>query len=87
MTLIRSHKYLAAACLAAPIAVAGLFPLRNLLAAFLVFCIFFAALGIIVLVSFLFGGGVLRCVKLLGAAAAKLHLRPPIPAPASHAAH
>ena len=45
--------------------VAGLFPVRDLLAAFFMFCIFFSALGLIALVSFLFGGGVMRCYELL----------------------
>ena len=45
--------------------VVGLFPVRDLLAAFFMFCIFFSALGLIALVSFLFGGGVMRCYELL----------------------
>ena len=65
MTPSRKRKFLVAGCLVAPLVVAGLFPVRDLLAAFLMFCIFFSALGLIALVSFLFGGGVMRCYELL----------------------
>ena len=65
MTPHRRRNYLVAGCLVALLVVAALFPVRNLLAAFLMFCIFFSALGLIAVVSFLFGGGVLRCYELL----------------------
>jgi hypothetical protein len=45
--------------------VVGLFPVRDLLAAFFIFSIAFGAVAMIVLASFLFGGGVLRCYELL----------------------
>jgi hypothetical protein len=69
MTPHRRRNFLIAGCLVAPIVVAALFPVRDLLAAFLMFCIFFSALGLIAVVSFLFGGGVMRCYELLLACA------------------
>ncbi|MGA8072831.1 MAG: hypothetical protein WB995_05105 [Candidatus Acidiferrales bacterium] len=65
MTHTRRRKFIVAGCLVAPLMVVGLFTVRDLLAAFFMFCIFFSALGLIALVSFLFGGGVMRCYELL----------------------
>jgi len=51
------------------------------------FCIFLTAVGLIVLLSFLFGSGVLRCFSLLTAGAARLHLRSPLPTVVRGTAH
>jgi hypothetical protein len=75
MTPLRSHKVLVAGCLVAPVVVAGLFPVRDLLAAFFIFSIAFGAVAMIVLASFLFGGGVLRCYELLMACASWFGVR------------
>jgi hypothetical protein len=75
MTPNRRRNFLVVGCLVAPLVVAGLFPVRDLLAAFLMFCIFFSALGLIAVVSFLFGGGVMRCYALLLACASWFGVR------------
>ena len=65
------------------IAGAGQFVVRDLLAAFLLFCVFFCVLlgvlGITVLGSFLLGEGVGRCFDLLVTSVASFRLRQPIP--------
>ena len=67
------------------IAVAGTGPfvVRDLLAAFLLFCVFFCVLlgvlGITVLVSFLLGERVGRCFDLVVASVASFRLRQPLP--------
>jgi hypothetical protein len=75
MTRPRRRKFLVVGCIVAPLVVAALFPVRDLLAAFFMFCIFFSALGLIVLVSFLFGGWVMRCYELLLACATWFGIR------------
>ena len=67
------------------IAIAGTvqFVVRELLAAFLFFCVsfgvLFAVLGITVLVSFLLGKGVVRCLDRLVTSMSSFHLRQPTP--------
>lgn len=63
------------------ISVAGteLYVVRDLLAAFLMFCTLLGALGITILVSFLVGEGIVRCLGLLVACAASFRLRQPVP--------
>jgi len=75
MTRARRRKFLVAGCLVAPLVVAALFPVRDLLVAFFMFCIFFSALGLIAVLSFLFGGGVMRCYELLLACASWFGVR------------
>ena len=65
MTSSRKRKFLVAGCLVATLLAAGLFPVRDLLAAFFIFAVLFGGLATIALVSFLFGGGVMRCYELL----------------------
>jgi len=65
MTPARRRKFLVAGCLLALFMAAALFPVRDLLAAFFMFCIFFGVVTMIALVSLLFGGGVMRCYELL----------------------
>ncbi len=65
MTSSRKRKLLVAGCLVATLLAAGLFPVRDLLAAFFMFSILFGVVAMIALVSFLFGGGVMRCYELL----------------------
>ena len=65
MTPRGKRKFLVAGCLVAPLVVAALFPVSDLLAAFFMFSIFFGVVAMIALVSFLFGGGVMRCYELL----------------------
>jgi hypothetical protein len=74
-------KPLIAAGVIGLIAVAGtgLFVVRDLLAAFLLFCVLFGVLGITVLGSFLLGEGVMRCFELYVARAASFRLRRPVP--------
>jgi hypothetical protein len=87
-----SGKRILAGGLIGLIAVAGtgLFVVRDLLAAFLVFCvlfgILFGALGITVLASFLFGEGVVRCFDLL-VTSMSFRLRQPIPSVVSPIPH
>ena len=85
----RIQKLLVAGGLITLIAVAGteLYVVRDLLAAFLMFCTLFGALGITVLVSFLFGEGVVRCCGLLVACAASFRLRHPVPSVVDRLAH
>ena len=61
------------------IAGTGHFVVRELLAAFLFFCVLFGLLGISVLGSFLLGEGVVRCFNLLETSVASFRLHPPIP--------
>jgi hypothetical protein len=63
------------------IAIAGTvhFVVRELLAAFLFFCVVFGLLGISVLGSFLLGEGIVRCFNLLVTSVAPFRLRQPIP--------
>jgi hypothetical protein len=77
MSQKRIRKPFIAAGLMGLIAVAGMGPfvVRNLLAAFLMFCTLFGALGITVLASLLIGKGVVRCFDLLVACATSFHLR------------
>jgi len=71
------EKPLLAGGLMGLIAVAGtgLFVVRNLLAAFLMFTALLGTLGITALVSFLICEGVVRCFELLVACAVSFHLR------------
>lgn len=49
----------------------------DLVAAFIIFCILFGTLGIIILVSFLLGEGMVRCFEGLAAVTASFrHLQP-----------
>lgn len=60
---------------------------RDLVAAFIIFCILFGALGITILVSFLLGEGIIRCFEELVAVMASFRLLQPahsIVRPASH---
>jgi hypothetical protein len=59
------------------------FVVRELLAAFLLFCALFGVLGIAILVSFLFGEGVVRGVDLLVTSVASFRVRQPVPSVAS----
>ena len=52
------------------VAATEFYVVRDLLAALLMFCTLLAVLGILVLVSFLLGEGVVRCVALLAASVA-----------------
>jgi hypothetical protein len=61
------------------IAGTGHFVVRELLAAFLFFCVLFGLLGISVLGSFLRGEGVVRCVNLHVTSVASVRVRQPIP--------
>jgi hypothetical protein len=85
MSRKRIQKPLIAAGVIGLIAVAGagLFVVRDLLAAYLLFsvmfCLLFAVLGITVLGSFLLGEGVVRCFDLLATSVASFRLRQPIP--------
>ena len=65
----------------------GLFAVREVLAAFLLFCVFFVVLGIAVLGSFLLGEGVVRCFDLLVTSMASFRLRQPIPSVVSPLLH
>jgi hypothetical protein len=80
MSWKRIQKLLVAGGLIALIAVAGteLYVVRDLLAAFLIFCTLLGALGITVLVSYLLGEGVVRCFGLLVACAGSFRLRQPV---------
>ena len=80
MSRKRIQKLLIAGGLITLIAVAGteLYVVRDLLAAILIFCILFGALGITVLVAFLLGEGTVRCFELLVAWAASFRLRQPV---------
>jgi hypothetical protein len=81
----RIQKPLLAGGIMALLAVAGtgLFVVRDVLAAFLLFCVLLgvllSVLGISVLVSFLFGEGVVRCFDLLATSVASFRLRQPVP--------
>jgi hypothetical protein len=61
------------------IAGTGHFVVRELLAAFLFFCVLFGLLGIGVLGSLFVGEGVARCFNLLVTSVASFRLRQPIP--------
>jgi hypothetical protein len=86
-------KTLCACAVIGLIVVAGteLFVLRDVLAAFLLFCVLFGvlfgALGITVLASFLFGEGVVRCFDLLVTSMSSFRLRQPIPSVVSPLPH
>ena len=85
MSRKRIQKPLVAAGVIGLIAVAGTgpFAVRDLLAAFLLFCVFFCVLlgvlGLTVLGCFLLGEGVVRCFDLLVTCVASFRLRQPIP--------
>jgi hypothetical protein len=81
MSRKRRHGLLIACGLVAMIAVAGtqLFSVRDMLAAFLLFCVFLVALGIVILASFFVGDGIVRFFDLLVACVASVRLRPPVP--------
>jgi hypothetical protein len=81
MSLKRIQKFLVAIGLATLISVEGmqLYLVRDLLASFVVFCIFFGAVGIAILASFLLGAGIVRCFELVVAYASSLDLRQPVP--------
>ena len=64
-----------------------LFVVRDLLAAFLLFCTLFGVLGMAVLVSFLFGEGAVRCFDLLVTSMSSFRLRQPIPSVVSPLPH
>ena len=72
---------LIAASLVTLIAVAAteLYVVREFLAAFLMFGILLAALGVIVLLSYLVGEAVVRCSALLVACTALFNLHQPAP--------
>ena len=85
----RIQKLFIAAILIALIAVAGIqfYFVADLLACYLVFSIFFAALAITILALFLLGEGVVRCYELVVAHAASVRLRqalPPVVVPVTH---
>lgn len=61
------------------VAVAELYVVRDLLAAFLIFCAFLGAVGVAGLVSFFVGDGIVRCFELLVARATSFRLRKPVP--------
>jgi hypothetical protein len=77
MSRKRTERLLIAGGLITVIAVAGteLYVIRDLLAAFLVFYAFLGALGLVVLVLFFLGDGILRCFELVVAGTASLFLR------------
>jgi hypothetical protein len=85
MSRKRIQKPLIAGGVIGLIAVAGTGPfvVRDLLAAFLLFCalfcVLFCVLGITVLGSFLLGEGVVRCSDLLVTSVASFRLRQPVP--------
>jgi len=76
MSWKRTWKLFVAGGLAVMIALGGIevFFVRDLLAALLMFCTLLVALGMTVLVSFLFGEVVVRCFGLLAACAASFRL-------------
>ena len=85
MSRKRLQKPLIAGGVIGLIAVAGTGPfvVRDLLAAFLLFCVLFCVLlgglGITVLGSFLLGEGVVRCFDLLVTSVDSFGLRQPVP--------
>ncbi len=83
------QKFLIAGGLITLIAVAEteLFFVRDVLAAFLVFCIFLSALGIAILLLYLIGDGVVRCSRHLMVCAASFRLREPVRSVVGHLAH
>jgi len=83
------HKLLVAGGAIGLIAVAGtgLFVVRDVLAAFLFFCVFFVVAGMAVLGTFLLGEGIERCFSLLVTSAASFHLHQPIPSVGSPLLH
>ena len=80
MGLKRVLTLLVAAVLVTLIAVAAreFYVVRDLLAALLMFCTLLAVFGILVLVSFLLGEGVMRCVALLAASMALFRFHRPV---------
>jgi len=60
------------------VAATELYVVRDFLAAFLMFSILLGALGIIVLLSYLVGEAVVRCVALLVTCAALFRLHRPV---------
>ncbi len=78
----RIRNFLIAGVVIGLIAVAGsgLFVVRDLLAAFVLFCVLLGVLGIAALASFLFGEGVVRCFDFLVNSVASFRLRHPLPA-------
>jgi hypothetical protein len=89
MSQERTQQLLVAGGLITLIAVAGTeqFVVRDLLAAFLMFCAFLGALGLLVVVSFLLGSGVIRCLGLLVARAASFRFHHPVPSVTGSLAH
>ena len=81
MSRKRRHGLLIACGLVAMIAVAGtqLFSVRDMLAAFLLFCVFLVPIGIVILASFFVGDGILRFFDLIVAYVASLRLPPRVP--------
>ncbi len=79
------QKILIAGAVIGLIGVTGteVFVVRDLLAAFLLFCALFGVLGISLLVFLLFGEGVVRCVDLLVTSAASFRVHQPVPSVAS----
>jgi hypothetical protein len=80
MSRTRTQKVFIAGGLIGLIAVAGTGPfvIRDLLAAFVMFCVLFGGLGLIVLVTFLIGEGVVRCFELFAGGAAFSRFRQPV---------
>lgn len=85
----RIPALLIAASLVTLIAVAAteLYVVREFLAAFLMFGILLAAVGVIVLLSYLIGAAVVRCGTLLVARTAFFHLHQPAPLVVTSFAH
>jgi len=75
----RTLILLVAAGLITLIAVAAteLYPVRDILAAFLMFGILLTAVGVVILLSYLIGEAVVCCVALVLACAALFRLRQP----------
>jgi hypothetical protein len=59
------------------VAATELYGVRDFLAAFLMFGILLAAVGIVILLAYFVGEAVVRCVRLLGACAALARLHQP----------
>jgi hypothetical protein len=89
MSRKRTQQLVVAGGLITLIAVAGTqqYVVRDLLAAFLMFCAFLGALGLLVLVSFLLGQGVVRCFGLLVACADSVRLHQPVASVTGPLAH
>ena len=85
----RKQKLLVTGGLTTLLGVMGMqqYVVRDLVAAFIIFCILFGALGITILVSFLLGEGIVRCFEGLVAVTASFRLLQParsVVGPVSH---